>query len=112
MSNPLRLIVAGLAVLLLVAGIFIGVWPGRAVPQRFVAAKGATVRTIAADLKANRLIGSARAFLMWAKVGGSKGAPRPGVYQLKPGYTGYRIYQQLRRGPPMARVTFPEGWTA
>src|SRR5262249_27550785 len=28
------------------------------------------------------------------------------------GWSGYRIYRQLRHGPPLVRITFPEGWTS
>jgi UPF0755 protein len=110
--NRLRWIIAGLAIFFFAAAIYIAVWPGHAAPQRFIAPKGATARSIAAELRAARLIASPRLFLIWVKLGGPKAAPRPGLYEIKPGFTGYRIYKQLRRGPPMARVTFPEGWTS
>jgi UPF0755 protein len=42
---------------------------------------------------------------------GSK-AIRPGVYDIPMRNSGYSIYRQLLKGPPLARVTFPEGWTA
>ncbi len=91
---------------------YVGWWPGSTDEQRFVVPKGASARTVARGLHDARLIGSAWAFRIWAKLSGSKSVIRPGVYRLKPGWTGYRVYRQIRRGPPLERVTFPEGWTA
>ncbi len=81
-------------------------------PQMFSVPKGASARTVARDLYQLGLIGSRRMFLIWVKLKGESGAVRPGTYQLEPGWSGYKIAKQLRKGPPLVRVTFPEGWMA
>jgi UPF0755 protein len=80
--------------------------------QRFVVPKGASVRAVARDLRDAHLIGSSWAFLGWVKLLGSRGTIHPGVYMISPGWTGFMIYNQIRRGPPLFRITFPEGWTS
>jgi UPF0755 protein len=106
----ITLIAAGMGFAVVAA--YMGFWPGHSEKQRFVVLKGASARAIARDLRAARLIGSSTAFRIGAKLQGSHDAMRPGVYSLEPGWTGWRIARQLRRGPPLMRVTFPEGWTS
>ncbi|OGR91028.1 MAG: hypothetical protein A2992_00345 [Elusimicrobia bacterium RIFCSPLOWO2_01_FULL_59_12] len=88
------------------------IWPGHHAPQPFVVPKGAAASEVARDLRDAKLIGSRRLFLAWVKIQRDPGSIRPGVYQLAPGWTGFHIARQLRRGPPLVRVTFPEGWMA
>lgn len=90
---------------------YIVIWPGHSGEQRFVVDKGASARSIARNLQDARLISSAFVFRVWAKVLGNSGL-HPGVYTLKPGWSGLKTYKQMRKGPPLERVTFPEGWTA
>jgi UPF0755 protein len=92
--------------------IYVAWWPGNRTPQQFGILKGSSAAGIARELKASGLIGSPRLFRVWVRFLGSPNDLQPGVYHLLPGYTGYRIYRQIRRGPPLVRVTFPEGWTA
>ena len=51
-------------------------------------------------------------FLIWVKLFGHPGAIKPGVYELSARDNGWTIYRKFRKGPPLMRVTFPEGWTA
>lgn len=84
--------------------------PGGAA-ERFVVAKGASAREIAQGLRRQGFVWHPWSFVLWAKVRGQNGI-RPGAYALSRRMTGFEIYNVFRRGPPLARVTFPEGWTA
>jgi UPF0755 protein len=108
-TNKVALAVLGF---LLVISVYFAWWPGVHLPQRFTVTKGASAHAVGHDLKEAHLIGSSLMFRIWVKLAGSRGAIHPGVYMLTPGWTGYRIAQQIRKGPPLVRVTFPEGWTA
>ena len=46
------------------------------------------------------------------KIFGRSGSIKPGVYELSTRETGLGIYRTFRKGPPLVRVTFPEGWTS
>jgi UPF0755 protein len=106
------LTVAVLAVLIGALGIFFLLRRQAGVPpQKFVVAKGASVHEMARNLRDQGFIWHPWTFLIWVKLEG-KASIRPGIYQLLPSDTGWKILQILRRGPPLMRVTFPEGWTA
>jgi UPF0755 protein len=112
LSHPIRWAAWGIAFFLVLALGYVLIWPGHAEPKRFEVAKGAPVRAIARDLKTEGLTGSTVFFRFWVKLMGSHDALRPGVYTLKPSWSGFRIYRQLKKGPPLMKVTFPEGWTS
>ena len=78
---------------------------------RFQVRKGLSARQIARDLHDSGLIRHPWSYWAWARLNRRKSA-RPGVYELSPRASGFSIYRQLLQGPPLARVTFPEGWTA
>jgi UPF0755 protein len=103
-----------LVVILAILGVaaYVGLWKGSGTVTRIVVPKGAAAQTIARELKDARLIGSKSAFLAWVKIAGARSALRPGVYMLSPGWSGFKIARQLRHGPELVRITFPEGWTA
>ena len=109
--KPLRAIV-GAVLIVLMLGAYVWIWPGLKQSQRFTVEKGVSAQTVAHQLKAARLIGSTTIFRVWVKLHGTAGAPRPGVYMLTPGWSGWKNFQQLRQGPPLVRITFPEGWTS
>jgi UPF0755 protein len=103
-----------IAILIVLIGEFayIAWWPGAHTAQRFVVSRGTSAHAIAKDLKDQRLIGSTMMFRTWAKFLSRKSTIHPGVYMLHPGWSGYRILQQIHHGPPLERITLPEGWTA
>jgi UPF0755 protein len=75
--------------------------------------RGASAREIAHVLAQEGYLYSPWTFLVWIKLSPHKShSIHPGVYMLSKADTGYRIVQLFRAGPPMARVTFPEGWTS
>jgi UPF0755 protein len=78
---------------------------------RFQVHRGVPARTIAHDLRAQGLLSSPWSFLVWVKIFGHPGALKPGVYELSTRDSGLSIFRKLRQGPPLVRVTFPEGWT-
>jgi len=78
---------------------------------RFQVTKGLSAHEIARDLHANGLICHPWTFIVWAKLLGAK-AIRPGVYDLSTRETGFTICRILQKGPPLMRLTFPEGWMA
>jgi UPF0755 protein len=75
--------------------------------------RGASAQKIARALTADGFIHHPWSLLIWIKLDpNNRKAIHPGVYSISPADTGYRILQLLRQGPPSARITFPEGWTA
>jgi len=85
---------------------------GPATTVRFQVRKGLSAREVAKDLYDQGLIRNRWNFLIWVKMMGHPGSIRPGVYELSSRESGYRIWRTFRKGPPLMKVTFPEGWTA
>ncbi len=83
----------------------------RAPQQRFLVPRKATAREIARHLHQEGLIWHPWTFLFWIKWSPRPGI-RSGVYEISPSQSGRSILAQLRHGPPLMRVTFPEGWTS
>ncbi len=79
---------------------------------RFQVRKGLPARGIAKDLSDQGLLRYPWSFLIWVKLLGHPGAIKPGVYELSSRASGLSIFRTFRKGPPLMRVTFPEGWTA
>lgn len=77
----------------------------------FQVRKGLSAHEIARDLHDQGVLRHPAAFLIWVKLLGSK-AIRPGVYDISRRSSGLAIYRQFLKGPPLVRITFPEGWTA
>ena len=96
---------------LLLAGLVIALHLQSSAPQRFIVNKGASAHEIARELKQNGLVWHPWTFLAWVHLRG-RHAIRPGAYSLSPRMTGFQIYNAFRQGPPIIRITFPEGWTA
>jgi UPF0755 protein len=77
----------------------------------FQVRRGLSAHEIARDLHDQGVIRHPWTFLVWVKLMGAK-AIRPGVYDLSTRASGFAIYRQLLKGPPLVRITFPEGWTS
>lgn len=100
------------AIVLFVMGFIWSSWRrGLLPPERFVVARGASAHQIAQQLRRQGLILHPWTFLIWVKLDG-KTAIRPGVYSISRSLGGLQILRVLRAGPPLVRVTFPEGWTS
>src|ERR1700675_4948562 len=78
--------ISAAGIIFLGLGLYLWIWPGHPVEQRFVVPKGASARTIARDLHDTHLIGPVWTFLAWVKLHGSRGALRPGVYRISPSW--------------------------
>jgi len=79
--------------------------------RTFIVPKGASAHEVAGRLKRDGLILHPWTFLIWMKLE-PHGALRPGLYDLAPGLSGRQILKLFRQGPPLIKVTFPEGWTS
>ena len=86
--------------------------PAGAATLRFPVRKGLPARGVARDLYESGLIRHPWNFLVWVKLYGHRSVIKPGVYELSAQESGFTIFQKLRQGPPLVRITFPEGWTA
>src|SRR5579863_2245070 len=106
-----KVVVALLVVLLDFVGLDVA-WHRHSPEQRFVIPNGASAHVVAHQLREQHLILHPWLFLLWVKLNGHVAALKPGTYDLKPSLTGHSIYENIRRGPPLMRVTFPEGWTS
>src|ERR1700747_2343861 len=80
--------------------------------QRLVIAKGASAHAVAQELKDQGLVLHPWIYLLWHQAFGAQSSARPGIYELNPSVVGYPLFRTLRHGPPLMRVTFPEGWTS
>lgn len=76
----------------------------------FIVPSGATVTSVAHQLEEQGLIGSAEAFLMWAKVLGSNDPIKAGEFLLPAGATPLQILDTFQHGEVIRRfITIPEG---
>lgn len=76
----------------------------------FIVPSGATVTSVAHQLEEQGLIGSAEAFLMWAKVLGSSDPIKAGEFLLPAGATPSQILDTFQHGEVIRRyITIPEG---
>jgi UPF0755 protein len=108
-KNPWMFVMMGALMALCLLVIFF-LPAGRGPAVRFQIRKGESVREVARDLCAQGLLRYRLGFLIWPKI--IRQGIRPGVYAISPRETGLTIYQQLVKGPPKVRITFPEGWTS
>lgn len=76
---------------------------------RFQLRRGISAREIAQDLTDTGVLRHRGLFLLWVKAFGARRL-RPGVYDLSSRSTGLSLYRQFIKGPPLVKVTFPEGW--
>lgn len=101
------------ALLLVVAGLFAAGWWGAAHFEKdtaFVVPEGATLTSVARKLETERLIGSADAFLLRAKLLGSGDPIKAGEFLLPGGASPATILDTLQHGTVIRRfVTIPEG---
>ncbi len=101
------------ALLLVVAGLFAAGWWGAAHFEKdtaFVVPEGATLTSVARKLETERLIGSADAFLLRAKLLGSGDPVKAGEFLLPGGASPATILDTLQHGTVIRRfVTIPEG---
>ena len=110
-KSKLILVTICLAALCVGIALWLGAPFGSASTTHFQVRQGLSAHEIARDLHDQGLIRHPWTFLLWVKLLGSKSI-RPGVYDIPRHHSGLTIYQQFLKGPPLARVTFPEGWTA
>jgi len=102
--------------ILIILGAIFWVWssqpfsPARVI--RFQVRKGVPARGVAKDLYDQGLLRHPISFLIWVKLLGHASGIKPGVYELSTRESGFAIFRTFRKGPPLMRVTFPEGWTA
>jgi len=116
--RPLRLLLIAVAVLL-VAALAVGLYvrsyfeTGRPGPVVTVTVpQGASLSQISQILENAGVVKHAGAFSIRAQTDGYSGDFRPGVYRLHR-YERYdTLVAALRHGPPLIRVTIPEGYTA
>lgn len=80
-------------------------------PVRVVIPAGASLKAVADSLAAHDIVGSARAFRLWAAKGGRDRAIKPGTYEFAPGTAWEAILADLVAGKGVAvSITIPEGW--
>ncbi len=80
-------------------------------PISFQLRKGLSGQEVARDLKDSGLLSHRATFLIWVKLFGSQRI-QPGIYEFSTRQSGLSIYRQVIKGPPLVRITFPEGWMA
>jgi UPF0755 protein len=100
------------ALALLVATSTWGWWGASRVDEdtTFVVPSGASVTSVARELENNGLIGSADAFLLWARILGSGDPVKAGEFLLPAGSSPSDILDTLQHGEVIRRfVTIPEG---
>ncbi|HEY5975688.1 MAG TPA: endolytic transglycosylase MltG [Geobacteraceae bacterium] len=114
-----QLVAAGALLLLLVAGLaawfanFVTVPLGSGSTVRlFDLAKGAGLRSFAAELEKGKVVGSARFFVLYARFKGATGRVQAGTYQLTDGMTPAEILRRLVAGEVYEiRFSVPEGYS-
>lgn len=108
-----RLILLALAVLLIAGGAAFYAWNGAGPAPKTMSVmvpEGGTLRTAARELEKAGAIGSARRFLLLAKVFGGEGVIRAGEYEVPAHASARTILDLLQSGKTMQRlVTVPEG---
>jgi UPF0755 protein len=97
---------AGLTTVLATCGV-----PQSAERVEVILPPGASVAEMADSLAARQIIGSARAFVMYAKMSGQSEGIRSGTYYLTPGRPVGEVVAELVRGPILARIVVREGLT-
>lgn len=84
----------------------------RGAEVRIFIRKGASFREAADSLAANRVVGSARLFSLYARVRGADRSLRWGTYVLRSGMAWEEALTAIRLGRGVVHaVTIPEGWT-
>lgn len=75
--------------------------------------KGRTLRSLAADLEARRIISSARLFLLYARLKGGDSRLKAGYYQFDDGMRPGRILLKMIEGEVYQRIfALPEGYSS
>ena len=109
----LWIVIAGLAGLALVAGSFVGGWfmPGPlAAKKTVVVPSGATLWTVARDLRAKGVIRSADGFVARARILGGSAPIKAGEYAIPKGASNRDILAILQSGRVIHHmITIPEG---
>jgi UPF0755 protein len=111
-KSPHLIVGVSVLIALLIGGTWFFYLRRPATAVSFTVARGDSARLIARHLSEQKRVIRPWSFLFWVKVLGKGSAIRPGVYTLASRDGGLAIYEKLRQGPPLVRVTFPEGWTA
>lgn len=122
-SYIVRLVVWGIAILLLAGGIAFWYWSGQVDSSHgvkkeeveFVIGKGEGATQVAERLETEQLIGSKLAFLYYVMHSRLEDKLQSGAYRISGTMTIPEMVQQFTEGkviPPGVKVTFPEGFTA
>lgn len=100
-----------LALAVLAAVLFVGCATQHDEPARVSVPSGATFAVAAESLHAAGVIGSPRAFRIYARMRGRDREVRAGTYEIEPGASWGEVLAVLAGGRGLqARVTIPEGW--
>jgi UPF0755 protein len=108
-----RLVLLGLALIVIAGGTALYAWNGAGPAQKpvsIVVVEGGTLRTAARELEKAGAVGSAKRFLILARLFGSQGIIRAGEYEVPKRASAHAILDLLQSGKTMQRfVTVPEG---
>ncbi len=93
--------------------IFLNVPPGSGKSAKIVEFKeGYTLKKIAEELSASRVISSGELFILYARINGAEGRIKAGVYLLNDGMTPHHILHKLLAGDfYLRRFAVPEGYS-
>jgi len=82
-------------------------------PEQFTIPEGSGLTAVADTLHAHEIVSWPGAFRLYARVRGSAGAIKPGVYRMQRGTPWDEVLRKLVAGEVVTvRITIPEGWTA
>jgi UPF0755 protein len=108
-----RLVLLALALIVIAGGAAFYAWNGAGPAQKpvsIVVVEGGTLRTAARELEKAGAVGSAKRFLILARLFGSQGIIRAGEYEVPKRASAHAILDLLQSGKTMQRfITVPEG---
>jgi UPF0755 protein len=108
-----RLVLLALALIVIAGGTALYAWNGAGPAQKpvsIVVVEGGTLRTAARELEKAGAVGSAKRFLILARLFGSQGIIRAGEYEVPKRASAHAILDLLQSGKTMQRfITVPEG---
>jgi UPF0755 protein len=108
-----RLVLLALALIVIAGGTALYAWNGAGPAQKpvsIVVVEGGTLRTAARELEKAGAVGSAKRFLILARLFGSQGIIRAGEYEVPKRASAHAILDLLQSGKTMQRfIAVPEG---
>jgi UPF0755 protein len=108
-----RLVLLALALIVIAGGAAFYAWNGAGPAQKpvsIVVVEGGTLRTAARELEKAGAVGSAKRFLILARLFGSQGIIRAGEYEVPKRASAHAILDLLQSGKTMQRfIAVPEG---